>query len=139
MKCLECPTAQISECLSSFRVPKCPSAPRVPESFKCLERPSALGVPSECSSALWMPLECSLSALWVNKVCNITGNGVINSFIKFLKNFSDYIFYITLIVFSFLGKKICEFNHILLARYNHSKGFQKKFQKTKYDRLLSSS
>ena len=129
---LECPSARVLfECLIAW-VPKCPSALRVPECILC---PSAVGV----------SLECPWRALSVKKVCTITENVVINSFLEFLKNFSEYVFYITLIVFYFLGNKMCEFYQLLPVQYNHSKGVSKtslkyfmKFQKTKYDGLQSS-
>ena len=58
-------------------------------------------------------------------------------------------FYITIIVFSFLVNKMGKFYHVLLARCNHSRGSSKtllkffvklslKFQKTKYDGVRSS-
>ena len=82
-------------------------------------------VPLECLSTLQVP-NFPLSALRVKKVCKITRNELVNSFIEFFKNFSKY-FYITLIVFSYLRNKMYKFYHILLARCNHSKGFQKPF------------
>ena len=43
---------------------------------------------------------------------------------SFLKTFCEQIFYIALIVFCFLRNKI--YNHyVLLARFNHSKGFKR--------------
>ena len=112
----EWPSAQVPECQSAqiSYVSECPSAFRMPECLKCL-------------SALWVSLECLLSALWVKKAYNITGTGLLNSFIEFLKTFSEYIFYIIPIFFCFLGNKMHKLYHFLLARYryNHSKGFQK--------------
>ena len=64
-----------------------------------------------------------LSVFQVKKVWNITRNGLLNIFVEFLKTFQNPYFYITLIVFSFLGNKMYTFYHILLARCNHSKGF----------------
>ena len=76
----------------------------------------------------------------LNKVCNITGNGLLNSFIEFFKSFSECN------VFFFLrNNKMSKFYHFLLAKNNHSKRFQKtflnhfvRFQKIKYERLQSS-
>ena len=68
----------------------------------------------------------SFRALRVKKLCNIARNGLLNSFIEFLKTFSEYILYISLLVFFFLGNKICKFYYILLARCNYSKWFQKR-------------
>ena len=48
------------------------------------------------------------------KVCNITRNGLANSFIVF-KSFSEYKFFITLTVVTF-ANKMCKFYHILPAR-----------------------
>ena len=105
-------TPQVPHCPSALQAPECTSVlvPLVP--FECpsassaavtesLECPSALGVYLECpwsaplrllkcpSSALWAP-----SALWVlfdqKKVCSITGNGFLNSFVEFFKKFSEY-------------------------------------------------
>ena len=116
---------RVSKCLSAQVPFECPTAP-VPEcpSSKCLECPSAK-VPFErffeCPVSAQYPLECSLS----KKVWNITRNGLVNNFIEFLKTFQNIYFCITLIVFSFLGNKIYNFYYILLARCNHSRGFQK--------------
>ena len=134
----ECPsTLRVLECWSawvpkSFEFPspkapfECPiaSSAQVPESSVCPW--STLGVLFQCSGALWVPLESPLSALQVKKVCNIIWNCFLNSFIEFFETFSEYIFYIILIVFCFLGNKMCKFYHVLLTRYryNHSKRFQ---------------
>ena len=59
---------------------------------------AVLGESSECSS--------SKKGLQVKKV---TGNGLLNRSIDLFKNFSDYIFYKTLIVFFFLENKMCKF------------------------------
>ena len=145
LKSLECQST------SSARVSKCPGtlSVQVPECFLSVwlrECPSAR-VLFECPSVFCaqVPLECPWRALSVKKVCTITENVVINSFLEFLKNFSEYIFYITLILFYILGNKMCEFYQLLPVRYNHSKGVSKtslkyfmKFQKTKYDGLQSS-
>ena len=151
----KCTSVWVSECLST-QVPEYPSA-QVPWVFECL---STLRVPEcleylQCPTAQepWVP-ECPWSALWVPNfplsglqvkgVCNITRNGLAHSFIEFLKTFQNTYFYITLIVFSFLGTKMYKFYQILLARCNHSKRFQKcflkysvKFRKTKYDGVRS--
>ena len=114
---------------------------------KCFECSSALRVPkyTECPSTLGVTLECPLRALRVKKISNITGNGILNSFIEFFFKFSEYMFYITVIAFCFLGNKVCKFYHVLLPRYKSfkevSKNFLKyfvKFQKFKHDRLQSS-
>ena len=79
----------------------------------------------ECPlSDLRVPLECLWSVLWVKKVCNISRNGLVNGFIKFLKIFSEYIFYITLILSPFLEKNMFKLYHVLLARRNRSESFQ---------------
>ena len=118
-RCLEYPSAQVP-----FRVPKCPSSSlrepkcQLPWAPECLSAPR---VPFECPSALGVTLDCPwsdfyvpnfpLSARLVKNVCNITRDGLFNSFIVF-KNLSEYIFYIALIVFSFLGNKMCKFYHV---------------------------
>ena len=116
--------SRVPECLSDFWVPECPSV-QVP----CM---------CKCPSALWMS-NFHLSTLRVKQVLNITKNGLANGFIEFLKTLQNTYFYITLIVSSFLGNKMYKFYHILVAKCNHSNGFQKPaFQKTKYDRVRSS-
>ena len=83
------------------RVPKYLSA-QMPEALKCLSALS-IQVPLECpwsslgvifkgSSALWVFLECSLSANWAEKVSNITENGPFNSF-KDIKNIVQYMYW----------------------------------------------
>ena len=83
-------------------VHNCPSAPRVSQ------RPSTLRVPKclMCSSAWvpWVPRWCPLSVVRVLKCTHIK-----------------------LIVFCLLRNKMRKFYHVLLARYNHSKEFQKRF------------
>ena len=115
-----CPSiAQVAECLTTQVpwVPKCSSSTQA--LFECA---SALSVLYEYPlSALQLPL----SVLRVNKVCNITGSGLICVFVEFLKNHSEYIFCITLIVDCFLKNKMPNFCHVLQVRYNHSKEFQK--------------
>ena len=61
-------------------VPECPSVLRVTSAWvaKCLECLSTLGV-----------LNLPLSAAWVKKVCNITKNELVDSFIEFLKTFRN--------------------------------------------------
>ena len=103
----ECPSAQIPW------VPKCPKSPSNAQVRKCLS--SAL----ECPLSVQFPFEC----FQAKKVWNITKNGLFHIFVEFLKTFQNPYFYITLIVFSFLGNKMYKFYHILLARCNHSKGF----------------
>ena len=134
----ECPSAQVPE-YPSAQVPwvpfECPSAstPRVPD---CLECPSVLRVPLECPlswvplerpSSTQVPFECPSSILWVSK-CSLnafrvknTGNGLLNSFIEFFKNF------LTLIVLCFLGIKMRKFYHVLITRYKSFKGVLKTF------------
>ena len=122
------------------RVPECPSA-LVPQCLECKSAHVSLECPSNSSTRVpWVSVESPMSTqvsfecssskketlLEIDSIdCNITGNRLLNSFIEFLKNFSEYVFYITVIVFCFLGNKMCKFYHVLLARYNHSKGFQK--------------
>ena len=92
------------ECLSpsglSARVLKYPSSSRVPQVLEC---PSALTaqVPLEYlhQISLWLFFE-------KKKVPNINGTGIANGFTEFLKNFSEYIFYIRL---SFLEIKCVNF------------------------------
>ena len=122
----ECPRdLRVAQCSSAW-VPKCPSilCAWVPKCLSSARVPQVLECPS---SALRVSLECPLSTLWVKKAYNITGTGLLNSFIEFLKTFSEYIFYIIPIFFCFLGNKMHKLYHFLLARYryNHSKGFQK--------------
>ena len=117
----KCPSGGVPKCLEC-RVHKYPSSVGVAQFPKC--RRTYMGNCFECSSTQ-VPFEClwmsnfPLSALWAKKVCNITKNGVVNSFIEFFKTFSEYIFYITLIVFSVLGNKMCKFYQVLLARCSH--------------------
>ena len=133
----KCPSAQVSS------VRKCPSVLQVPKYLKCssvrvLRVPkcclSVLGVSLGCPSSPQWPLSAPLvpfvypSVLWmffrVKKVSNITGNGLLNSFVVIFKKFSEYIFYITLIVFYFLRDKMRKFYQIPIATCNHSKGFK---------------
>ena len=125
--------AQVPECPSSTRVPKClsvqvPSAlsvwvPKCSSSAqmpKCLECKS-VQLPFECPwIALWVP-NFPLSVLQAKKVWNAAWVYII----KFLKTFQNIYFYITPILFSFLGNKMYKFYQILLARCNHWKEFQK--------------
>ena len=67
----------------------------------------------------------SLSAFQVTKVCNITINGYVNNFIEILKAFHNTYFTKHLLSSPSLEKKMCKFYHVLLARCNHLKGFQK--------------
>ena len=156
---LKCPsTASLPKCLSAL-VPKslkCPSVLQVSDFLKrssaqvpkCLECPSPK-VPSECPSAqycssaigvnlkfswsaLWMP-NFSLSAFQVTKVCNITINGYVNNFIEILKAFHNTYFTKHLLSSPSLEKKMCKFYHVLLARCNHLKGFQKISLKGTWD------
>ena len=140
-------SAQVPKCLQDLSVQvsfKCQStsSARVPECFEC---PNAVWVSLECPwdvlQVLKWPLSAPLvsfvypSVLWmffrVKKVSNITGNALLNRFVVIFKKFSEYIFYITLIVFYFLRDKMRKFYHILIATCNHSKGF-KNFPSTFY-------
>ena len=124
-KCLACLSTWVPKWPSRSRVPICLSAqmswvlwvPRVPES------PSVSWVLKCPWSAIWVS-SFPLSVLRVKKVCNITGNRLVNCFTEFFKNFSEYIFYIAFVVLFFLGNKICKFYQALLVRCNHWKGFQ---------------
>ena len=112
----KCPSAWVT----STQVSKCPSNVfRVP---KVLRFPSALStrVPLGCPWTAQFPFECSSSKKSLQHY-----KEPVNNFIEFFKNLSEYIFYITLIVFSFLVNKMCTFNHVLLAICNHLKKFQK--------------
>ena len=107
------PNCPIDMCV---RVPECPSALWV---NGCLKYSSALRVPFEypsthivyeCPSAFWLPFQWPQSALemplksplsakfpfecdfCIKKVCNITGNELVNSFIEFLKTFQNTYF-----------------------------------------------
>ena len=132
-KCLDCPSAQVPECLSVLRVfewlscqvlqrPECRSG-QVHQVHECFSALSSqvllkcfwkdLGVPKCSWSALWVP-KCSLNALQIKRVSNITGNELHNSFIEHFKKSLQYVFYITLIVFCFLRNKMCKFFHFLL-------------------------
>ena len=70
--------------------------------------------------------------------------GLLIFLFRVLKNFPEYRFYITLIVFTFLGNKMCKFYDVLLAGCNHSKGFQNilkyfvNFRKAEYDGVWGS-
>ena len=124
----KCLSAWVSKCPLSARPPKCPLSAQAPQVLECQsiqvswvpECRNILRVP-ECLSALlsdlrvpwgtfWVP-NFPLSTLWIKKACNITRNGLANSFFK---NFLEH-----------MGNKMCKLYHVLLARCNHSKGFQK--------------
>ena len=111
-RCLKCSSAQVSW------VSKCSSSAQMPKYLT-----STLGVTLTCPLSTQFPFEYSSIK---KKVSNITRKGLVNSFIEILKTFfSEYIFYIALIVSFFLGNKMCKFYHVLIARRNHSQGFQK--------------
>ena len=106
----------------SARVSNCPSSTRVPQVLKCLECPS-VQVPFECPSVLsalrvpfkslrtfWVTIKCHLSALQAKKMCKITGNGLFNNFIEFIKHFSEYMFYIIGIVSASFEVRCANFN-----------------------------
>ena len=97
-------------------VPECPSTLQVPKCSLIARVPQVLKC-LECQSALGVPF-------------------------KYFKDFSEYMFYITVIVFWFLGSKMCKFEQVPLARYKSFKEVSKTFltyfvklQKTKYDGL----
>ena len=52
---------------------------------------------------------------------------MVNIFIEFFTNFSEYILLGNTYFFSFHGNKMHKFYHILLARCEHLKGLQKLF------------
>ena len=92
-----------------------------------LKHPNFLSgkVPLECPwSVLELPFEFPLSAHPLEKIRNTTGNELLDSFIELSKNFSHNVFYVTLIVFCFLGSRMFKFDHVLPARYNHSMWFK---------------
>ena len=129
----KCPGTWVPERPSTLQVPECPSdwAPKCPSTLSVWVRkcPSSTGVPKvlecsssqvsqvptcisafrepECPSTLWMSLECPLSVHFPFE-CSLS------------KKVCDYIFYIILIVFPFLGNKMCKFYHVLLARLSLS-------------------
>ena len=76
------------------------------------------------SSVLWVP-KFLLSSLQVKKVCKITGKGLLKIFIAFLKDLSEWMFFIKAVVFCFIGNKMNEFYNVILARYKSFKEFQK--------------
>ena len=82
------------ECPLSVQIhPQCPS--------------KALQVPfKRLSSALQVHFQCLLGVLRVKKFFSFTDNGLLNSFIEFFKNFSEYVCYLTLVVDSFLRNKM---------------------------------
>ena len=107
----------VSECPSALRVPECLkcSSTQVPMCLKCLSVQVPWGRKCPCS-VLRVP-KCPLTALRVEKTCDITENGLFISFIEFYKNFSKYLFYITPIVFYFLRNNMCQFYQVLLTWY----------------------
>ena len=128
-----CLSVWVPKCPSSVRVTKCPStlSARVP---KCLFEYPSTQVPYYCpcaqvpkcpSRVLWVSAQSPLQCYSSKKIWNIAKNELVNSFIGFLKTFQNAYYYITLIVFSFLGDKLYKFYHILLVGFNHSKWFQK--------------
>ena len=127
----ECPSN------STARVPKCLVCSSVQVLF---EYPLSVFRERKClSSVIWVPfkfpwsaawvLKCLSSALRVKRLSSVTGNGLPNSFIGFLKNVPRY--------------RLCKFYHILQAK--SFKGVSKTLfkdilqsQKTKYDGNQSS-
>ena len=119
-KCRVCKSlsARVSSCPSSARVAqvlKCLECPSVQVPFECPSVLSTLRVPFKCLRTLWVTIKCPLSVQVsfegssAKKMCKITGNGHFNNFIEFIKDFSEYMFYITGIVFCLLGSKMCKF------------------------------
>ena len=115
---LKCPSALnvwMSKCPSSAQgaqiswvpwmlwVPKCLSTLRVPECLKC----SSAWVSSvlKCPWSALLVSNLPLHALRVKMVWNITGNGLVNSFTEFFKNFSKYKYFIVLFALFFLRIK----------------------------------
>ena len=103
------------------QVTECPRAP----ALRLSERPSnAFQVLLKCASALWWLFEylrvpnCPFSPL--KTFCKITGNGPLYQYIELFKKI-----FIILSNGYFLRNKICEFYHLLQARFNHSNGFRK--------------
>ena len=97
----------------------------------CLQNPSAQ-VPCKCHlNDLRVLLESPLNAQFPFQRSMSTKNlqhgkkWTGQKFCRVFKNFTEYIFYITLIFFAFLGNKMCNFHHFLLARCDYSKWFQK--------------
>ena len=133
---LDCLTDTCLKCLSIQVFLECSSASnaRVYKSLEC-----QLPKPFEYTLSAQFRFKCSLSKERPQHYWKLTtGN-----FIEFFKNFSEYIFQITLFFF-FFGNEIGKFYHVLLARGNHSRGVSKAFlkyfvrcQKTEYDGLES--
>ena len=103
------------------QVTECPRAP----ALRLSERPSnAFQVLLKCASALWWLFEylrvpnCPFSPL--KTFCKITGKGPLYQYIELFKKI-----FIILSNGYFLRNKICEFYHLLQARFNHSNGFRK--------------
>ena len=78
----------------SDRGPKCPSDAECPWGI--------LRVPLACPCSA----QFSFKYFWVKEVCNTTRNGLVNRFIEFFKNFSEYIFH---------GNMMYKLCHVLLA------------------------
>ena len=83
---------------------------------------SALEVPFECPSFLWVP-KWSLRALAVKEVSSSTGNDLLNNLIKFFKISSEYILHIM-------------FTDIIIHMFVK---YSARFQKIKYDGLQNYS
>ena len=105
--------AQLRKCSSSAWVPECLSPSGLSARVLKYRSSSRVSQVLECPSALTsqVPLEYLHQIyLWLffekNKVPNINGTGIANGFTEFLKNFSEYIFYIKL---SFLEIKCVNF------------------------------
>ena len=133
-------------------VPKCPSSAQVVECLSTqlsFERPSALSARVtkfprvtdflECPTALVLPLKCPLGchpSVQESFECTsmpfycFSCKKALQHYWKWSKDFKK-LFRINvlhkLIVFCFLRNKMCKFYHVLLARCNHSMGFQKLF------------
>ena len=144
------PIVKIPECQSTKMtwVSECPSALRVPECLKCSStqvlmclKCLSVQVPwgRKCPCSVLRVPKCPLTALRVEKTCDITENGLFISVIEFYKNFSKYMFYITPIVFYFLRNNMCQFYQVLLTwSFKGVSNTFVKFHKIKYDGLQSS-
>lgn len=107
--CLKCLSAQVSNCpfcASKPRVLKCPLSPQVHFESSW----SDLRVPFKCPwNALWVP-NFPLKALRLKGVCNITRNGLANSFIGLLKSFQNTYFTQHLLSYSSLKIRCVTFS-----------------------------
>ena len=118
---------QLSKCPLSAWVPKFPSRTQVSHALapKCFWSSQ---MPLKCSRSAQVPLECPTSPLWMlfqkKRSATLLEMDSLKVLQIFLKKSSKYLLYITLIVFYFLRNKMCNFSHVLLNWYNHSKGLK---------------